>query len=244
MYINLTIKTFIMKKTFLLAILAVLCVGAPAQTIVPRAGLTVTTNSVSTDNFNSGGKIKSQTGFTFGVGVIVPVTPILSLQPELNYIQKGFAYEFSEDDGFSYYEQSQKLKYSYLEVPVLLRLSLGPDVAKIHVNLGPSLGYGLGGKTDFRSFTDPGDGIPPYEEKGEAKVKFEKEPAGYEGEDVYLEKRLDIGLQAGAGVTLLNKITVDIRYGMGLTNVTENNVQGDTKNRVIQFTVGVPLSLF
>ncbi len=233
-----------MKKTILLPLLAGFFLAASAQTIIPKAGLTVATNSISTDNFGSQGAIKSQTGYTFGIAVVVPITANIAVQPELNYIRKGFKYDYSGGDGFFYYEESNKLSYNYLEIPVLLRYSLGPDAFKIHVNLGPSVGYGLGGKHNYRYYYDPGDGQPPVSGEIEGSVKFDEEPEGYEGEDIYLDKRIDIGLQGGAGITLFNKIFVDIRYGLGLTNIREKDIQGDTKNRVIQFTVGVPLSLF
>lgn len=82
-----------MKRLFLL--FAALSGVVSAQTIIPKAGLTVATNSISTDNFGSQGTIESQTGYTFGIAVVVPITANVAVQPEINYIRKGFKYDFS-----------------------------------------------------------------------------------------------------------------------------------------------------
>jgi len=236
-----------MKKRFFSLMLIAASFSATAQTLIPRAGITIASNSISPspENFGvSDGQIKSQTGFTAGLGFALPLTTMLSVQTELNFIQKGFIHDYSSSIDSE--KQNQKLKYSYLELPVMIRYALGPDIARIHLVAGPSVGIGLGGTYKYRYsvFYTEDETDVLYEESSDGKVKFEKEPDRYLGPDIYLEKRMDVGLQVGAGVTLFNKIMVDIRYGVGLTNITEKDVTGNTQNRVLQFTVGVPIKLF
>jgi len=50
---------------------------------------------------------------------------------------------------------------------------------------------------------------------------------------------MDIGLQRGGGVLIDGKVFIEARYGLGLTDLSDDVT---AKNRVIQFTVHLPLS--
>ncbi len=115
-----------------------------------------------------------------------------------------------------------------------------PATSRFSFIAGPSVGYGLGGKLKGTITLD--DGYDIYEADLDGKIKFGEEPTSAEEDmDVaYFDNRIDVGLQVGAGVTLQNKIAIDVRYGLSLSNLSDDT---DSANRVFQFTVGVPIRL-
>jgi hypothetical protein len=207
-----------MKKLLLIAAAVVFTSASYAQTIIPKAGLTLS-NWGGDDVSGTDAKI----GFTLGAGFNMPLGegPI-SLQPELNFIQKGY----KADVSFDGIDIETKTTLSYLEVPVLVKATFG-EATKFFVNAGPSVGFGLGGKVKAEA----------NGEEEEVDVKF----GDGDDEDVfYVEKKTDIAFQLGGGVVIADKIQIDIRYGLGLTDLYED---AKVKNNVFQFTVGVPLSI-
>ena len=188
--------------------------------------------------------VKSVTGFTLGIGYNLPLTSfgnsMLSLQPEIDFIQKGFKSTLSGtfNEGDYYYTLSSEEKYTvnYLEIPVIAKLSFGPQNTRFHIMAGPSLAYGLGGKYKATFTFDDGES---YSESYSGKIKFGEEPEENE-EDAYINNRVDFGVQLGVGVTFMEKITVDLRYGLGLSDLSDDFA---SKNRVLQFSVSMPLSL-
>jgi hypothetical protein len=163
---------------------------------------------------------------------------MFSIQPELNFIQKGSQQEVSfELDGFAV-DSKVKSTINYLEVPVLARAQFGSEKTKFFVQAGPSIAYGLGGKTKLTYTMNDGEDV--YSESESGKVKFGDQPEDYDGPDAYIDNRLDFGVQVGAGVTFNERISLDLRYGLGLSDLDDDNA---SKNRAIQFTVAVPLAL-
>ena len=72
---------------------------------------------------------------------------LLGLRPELLFRQKGFQYTFPDLD--SLYAE----RFNYLDLPVVLRLHLGPRNLRLYAEGGASLGYLLNG---VRTFTQEG----------------------------------------------------------------------------------------
>lgn len=243
-----------MRRTILTTLVLLCCVAlVQAQTIIPKVG--VTFGSTNAEFVNTGGvvtdgvDISSNTGFTVGAAYEIPVGELgggkLSIQPELAFIQKGFQADASgelflePETGFEFtVEQSYKL--NYIEVPVLVKLEFGSGNARFAPYLGPSIALGLGGKVDGAVKIDDGTDIYEVDIDGDIKFGDAPENPGDDDFDVYLDNRLDFGLQVGVGVTLFEKVVVDLRYGLGLTDLADDE---DSANRVLQFTVGVPLSL-
>ena len=126
-----------MKKLLLIAVLAVGFVSANAQKVelIPKAGISINRQDIS-------GK-KTKVGFQGGMGVnITTGLKNFSVQPELNYVQKGT--KIKGVDGKSTY------KFNYLEVPVLAKYSFGP----VYVDAGPSLGLRIARNDNAKTFTD------------------------------------------------------------------------------------------
>jgi len=203
-----------MKKLLFTSLFALLASVTFSQTLIPKAGATFSKlggSDVEDQKFN--------VGFTLGLGFNLPVgAGPLSIQPELNFIQKGSKSEFGDI--------TSKLKLSYIEVPVLVKATFG-TATKFYFNAGPSLGIGMGGKFKQTQGSN----------SAEADVKFGD---GDDDEVMYVEKKTDFGLQFGGGVLIADKIMIDIRYGLGLSTL-ESDVT--IKNNSLQFTVGVPLNL-
>jgi hypothetical protein len=216
-----------------------------AQTLVPRIGTTISTTTIEeTNNEDQSGKISSQTGFTAGLGYNVSVKALgkvmFSLQPEITYIQKGYvmsiAGEYQIGEPIYKYTGETEFTINYFEIPVFAKFEFGGDKVKVGAFAGPSIGFGLGGdyKTVFN--IDKGeDGTEKNEYEGD--IVFYR-PDG-EQNKTELDHNIDFGLQAGASVTLLKYIQLDVRYGMGLTDVNHDD---ESKNRVIQFGVSVPIT--
>lgn len=119
-----------MKKSILAIafIVGALSVKAQQVEIIPKAGISIASQSVKGEA-NGKGKV----GFQGGLGVNI-FTGIkgFSIQPELNYVSKGASYKNSTG--------KSKYNLNYLELPVLAKYSFGP----MYVNAGPSLGLKLG----------------------------------------------------------------------------------------------------
>lgn len=228
-----------MKKSLLLVGAVILVAElAYAQTLIPKAGLTL-----SKIAFKNHSGVKSKIGFTFAVGYNIAISDLLSIQPELSFVQKGVKGKSTETQGSVTETLEDDLTINYLELPVLARLAFAPG-SKFYLNAGPSIGLGVGGKykyTETYRRTYQGDTHTEiFESIG--KIKFGDEPDNYQGEDTYFDNRLDIGIQVGGGAIIADKIMIDVRYGFGFSNLVDGE-DNKSQNRVIQFTVGIPISL-
>lgn len=239
-----------MSKKFLTIAFVISAIAvSQAQTLIPKVGfvLSSTNAASSSEEFGWETDLSFGTGLSFGISYTLPVGTIgggtFSVQPEFTFIQKGFKATVSGEIniGEPYYDfvMDQHIKLNYLEVPVLAKIEFGTPTAKFSFIAGPSFGYALGGKTKGTLTLD--DGYEIHKEKANGKIKFGDQPEEeYFSNDIYFDNRLDIGLQVGAGVTLYNKVVMEVRYGLGFTDLSDDD---DSANRAIQFTVGVPLTL-
>ena len=215
-----------MKKSFLsLAVILMLATSVQAQfSIIPKAGISL--SNVNFDAEEDGQK--SNLGLVAGVGFNIPITSdnFFSIQPELLYVQKGFAVE---DQGVN-----TKSYFNYIDLPLLLKINFGGETVKAYVNAGPSFGYWLGGKIKV--------------DDESAKIKF-GDADNITADEVTLNKedwnRLDIGLQFGGGVGFglgPGSLLLDARYGFGFTDIysVENapDSENKSKNNVFQVTLG------
>ncbi|NJM25914.1 MAG: PorT family protein [Bacteroidia bacterium] len=215
-----------------------------AQTIIPHAGLVVSTNNADPSEEGFDYDISPKTGFTFGASYKYALGTlgkgIFSIQAGASFIQKGVKAKSTqilaqEGDWVWSLNTNEKFTINYLEVPVQARYEMGPTNFRYYVMAGPSVAYGLGGK--YKATVNYSDGYFP-EMTVNGKVKFGDEPEENE-EDAYFDNRIDFGMQFGAGITLFQRVNVDVRYGLGLTDLMDDET---SKNRVLQFTVGVPLT--
>ncbi len=228
-----------MKKLFVL----LFCVGstvAQAQFLLPKIGATYSSVVVDDDDFDTEYKL----GVSFGIAYNIRINELLSVQPELNFVQKGYSTSSTYSGlpyggGFYTVNTSDETKMNYLQVPVLVKVTFG----KFYLNAGPSVGLGLNGKGKD-TYSETGEDMfgSPYEYNNDNQydILFEEAPEGYEGPDTYIENRMNISVQVGGGVTLMDKLNIDLRYGMGLTDLYDNYKM---QHRVFQVTLGVPIRL-
>jgi hypothetical protein len=220
---------------------------AHAQTLIPRAGLTIsstTADEISTDTEVT--NISNMTGYTFGFGYNYPVAPLgnfmFSLQPELNYIQKGYkgnsSGEWNIGEAYYEYKGDNEFKLNYIEIPVLAKFEHGSNKFKFAAFAGPSLGFALGGKYKNTAYVDNVSEQTTVTYKSEGDIVFYR-PEGNSG-DTQFDHNIDFGIQGGASVTFFNRVMLDVRYGRGLTNLNHGS---ESKNRVIQFSIGVPINI-
>ena len=210
-----------------------------AQTLLPKIGATYARISYE-DNED----YKPIVGLTVGVGYNILVSKNLSVQPELNFVQKGSSSTDSYTDfpyggGFENIKLTTKTRLGYLQVPILVKMNLG----KFYFNAGPSIGYGLKGKEEYKLSSSGEDrfGDPiSVSHKTKFNVKFGAPPDNYNGDDRFVDNRMNFSVQVGGGVMVMDKVNIDVRYGLGLSNMMD---ESKSKHRVLQLTLGVPVQL-
>jgi hypothetical protein len=224
-----------MKKITLLLCVCTMVLCAQAQSIIPKIGITLA--KVSGDQIED---IESKIGLTVGAAYDFKITGNFSIQPELNFIQKGFRQDFDESFGSEEYSVKSRYTVNYIEIPVMAKVFFGKESMKFFLAAGPSLAIGIGGK--FKSEIDFSSSDFNFDETFTGKVKFGDSQDSDE-ETIYLDNRIDLGLQFGGGVLIANKVMIDLRYGYGLSSLIDGQDDEKLYNRVLQFTVGVPLSI-
>lgn len=145
-------------------------------------------------------------GFNVGGVVDIPVASSFYFQPGVSYSLKGTKSTFLDE--------TVKTTLNYVDVPLNLMYKVKASKVAVVILAGPNIGFGISGKSI--SDTDSED------------VKF--------GSDEDQVKRLDFGLNFGAGVEF-GKFQVTAQYGLGLSNLA-NTADGDdskVKNNVISF---------
>lgn len=143
------------------------------------------------------------------------------LMPELHYIQKGRKLNFTNEFGDVY-----KGKYitNYIELPILFGYKYGDseDFFTFYGGAGPFVGYAISNKI----ISNIGSG-----NKEKQKYEFDNSYAG----DLSKDRRVDAGLNVGAGIGLLagpGKVTFDLRMNFDMLdarkyqNGTPNGYQG------------------
>jgi hypothetical protein len=205
-----------MKKIYLAGALILMSFAVSAQTIIPKFGFALAKIKPSEDADG----LKSKLGLVIGAAVDYPLMNNFSLQGELLFVRKGVKFAEGDFEG--------KHAITYFEIPVLFKASFDVNGMKVYGNAGPSLSMALGGKYEFS-----GDG-----ESESGSLKF-----GSDEDSDY--KPMDFGFQLGGGIVFMEKYQIDLRYGLGLSNISPDTEGGYTeKNRTLQITFGMPLNLF
>ena len=235
-----------MNKTIQLFLLFLMgAASVEAQTITPYAGVTLSSNNVDLTADGVDFKVKPRVGFTVGANYEYQMgilgKGIFSVVGGIGFVQKGVTSDATvilDSEGEWHLDLYAEENYTinYLEVPVMAKYELGSDKLRYHFFAGPSIAYGLGGKYKANlSYND--EFYEPETVKGD--IRFGNEPSENEN-DMYFDNRIDVGLQVGGGVNIHNKLSVDLKYGFGLSDLMDDTT---SKNRAWQLTIGVPLAL-
>lgn len=207
-----------MKHMLLVVVILVFCLGLSAQVVYGvRAGL----NSANWAGENIDNN-KSRLLMHFGGMMQYQLTPTIIMQPELLYTSKGIELH---DEGYhsydGYWEYSDTITQSYLEIPVLFKYNSELQGFKLQPYLGSSLGILLGAKEKYSYEDEYGD------DSDTADVKE------------YINS-VDIGLNLGVDAVFQERFLVGLRYNYGLSNILKkaDDNDGYAYNRTIMFNFG------
>ena len=165
---------------------------------------------------------KMKLGFAFGFVTEFPMgTGGFSLQPEFLYVMKGGKAEFPEMVAEGY-DVTMKLKQDYIEVPVLIKYTTpGEGKMKPCFFAGPFAAFNIGSKVEF-------EGLP-----AEA---VDDAPDG----DIENATSIDFGVAFGGGISMAvgqkGKLTFDLRYTLGLTNIFDDVAEDEYEDNKVYFT--------
>jgi hypothetical protein len=212
-------------KRFALSIVLALTIAVSA---VPQgqAGMAfgvkggVSLSHVNADLFGT----QNRTGFVGGVYGAFDLSPHLGVQPELLYVRKG-ARLFSTDvtiGGITFGSVGTTLDVDYVEVPVLLRVSLP-----------------TAGPVDARLLAGPVVSFKANEQLSTTGLIDVTLPSN-------LTKTTDFGIAVGGAVAVRNgalDVVAEGRYTFGLTNISSLPFGGDVKNGAFYATLGLEFPL-
>ncbi len=194
------LKTFIMKKTILIAVISIATltvlnaqnakIGFTAGTLFSNYTAKV---DGETDNANS------VAGLTAGILVDIPAGKNFSFQPGINFVQKGT----KDEETYMGVTDKYKLCINAIELPLNFLYNAAGNTGNFFVGAGPSLAFAISGKVKYD------DGTDSYSED----IKF----GNNEAEDDL--KGMDFGANFLTGYRFPNGLQVSAHYNMGLSNL-------------------------
>jgi hypothetical protein len=192
-----------MKKVLLISLLAILGISfAFGQSIYGlRAGLNVS-------NYGGDSEMDSRIGFHAGMMMQYHMHPMLILQPELLYTQRG-----AQDEATILGVKTElKQTLHYVELPIFLKLGLGEGNLKFQPYLGPELRYLIAAKYKTK--------VGSAEQTGDIKDLAD----------------LDFGLGIGLDLVFNTNMLFGARYSLGLADVADGSA--DVKNNAFMINLG------
>jgi len=127
----------------------------------------------------------------------------LYFQPELYLGTKGTEYTMIQTSSETV-EQKAKVKFTTLDLPLLLGTKIGVDKLNLRFMAGPVVSFKIDDETTFPSAYSQVSDFGNY-------------------------KNQALGIQAGGGVDLGN-LTLDLRYEAGLSNLSESEKYNQKQN--------------
>jgi len=153
-------------------------------------------------------------GIGLGVFLELPVSDLLSIQPEILYLQKG-TQESEQDVDYTF-------ALDYVEIPVLLRINIPVEgTVAPYFLVGPALGFKAGCEVSGED-----DEVELNVDCDEAEIEI---------------KSLDLGAVIGAGLSFEagpGDFHLGARYNYGLTILDDSGEDDDIKSRAFSFLVG------
>ena len=209
------------RTTHALAVAALLAAASSelgAQTAAPvaprfRFGITAGLNFADMSEIEDS---DMRMGFVLGGHLVMPFGPTFAFQPEVLYSQKGA--KGSTVDEESGEEVDIELKHDYLEIPLLLRMSI-PTSGSVrpYLLLGPSIGLSMSCEIDGES--------------GGVSV-------GIDCDELLEPSSVDLGGALGGGIEFpvgTRAMSLGVRYTAGFSEVFEED---ESKNRVLAILAG------
>lgn len=240
-----------MKKLVLIAFVLFLGLGVSAQTIGLRFGYNMSGLRID-DNFSNyldendiNGKLTD--GVNIGLVLERPINPKVDMHVELNFAQKGSAFDMYANEanhGTSGYGQTN---LNYFELPIMAKIKFGPA----YLAIGPHIGYLLGAQEI--NYKENAALVTAYGEAGAAAALGVSSLKNDEFIDMDMDNfnRFDFGGQFSLGAQVPAgpvKIFAEARATVAFTNwETWNTMQPKAtdlefdykKNMAFTFAVGV-----
>jgi hypothetical protein len=217
----------VMKKHLLFALLLAFSAVAMAQSKISygvRAGIIQSTmRGDAVNNFQdlltyTGGAVTahSKTGFYTGGFVSIPVSETVSIEPGINYAQKGYELKGSLGiKGTDIIGGRSRLTLSYVEVPLLAKANLNG----LQLFAGPQFGYLAGANLH----TTAGIlGFALVNDRRDVKDQFND---------------VDVSLTGGIGYQFRNGFSVNAAYDHGLSKVNSGR-SIEAYNQAMKLGVG------
>lgn len=228
-------KKFIILILASFLILFVSSVGAQPKQIKLgfQGGLNFT--NLSIDPTPQGADLGMRTAFLFGGIFNYGFSPMLSLQVEPAFIQRGSSLDATTNEGGATQKFESTITVNYLDIPVLVKASFKAGKVKPFLLAGVSAAFLLGDvKWKVDKATNNGQDVTsqlPSNQKEQTKKG----------------KSTDFLLNFGGGIMIpVGKadIFIEGQYNLGLTNINdESNDTSTIKNSGIQVKAGALFSL-
>lgn len=222
-----------------------------------RAGILLNNATVSPKTSNTP-DLKSQIGYQAAVSLEIGLGSMFAIQPELMLGQHGFKFDESSVSNESGYVTTSKtngnLTATCLEIPLLAKVKFGSDNLKFHVLAGPSIGFGLSGKSknDFSIKTVSPSGTVVSDLSGSDESTLKMLSDGYDpttlGDKETAFAKTNFNLHLGAGVSFMMgnaSLFLDARYIIGLSSLEPSykDQPTDEKETVKSNRIGISVGV-
>lgn len=193
------------------ALCALTVAAAPlaAQASVGVLGGFVSSN-VSVSGTNGTLSSTSRSGFAAGISIDGRLAHDVYLGPEALYVEKGFEEHVGGETG--------TFGLNYIEVPVLLKLAVGDRPTKFFVLGGPDIAFKVSCSQSLSGDVESNVGCSNSTNNN--------------------IRTADVGLMFGAGV-MVDALSIQARYDLGLTNVYNNDNGYSYKNHALLILAGL-----
>lgn len=224
-----------MKKLSLLSLIFLLALFIPPLNAQVQVGVQAGVNLTDVSMDLQGFKTAFRTRFLVGGMLSYDFLPVLSLQLEPAYIQKGAAVNISTIEGGFPIDAEATISANYFDLPVLLKASIPGGFIRPYLLAGGSVAFLL----------------------GDAKLKIDKATSNgldvtslipsNQREQTLKIKKTDFILTFGGGITIpisLFNLFIEGRYDLGLKNVNDEPADNtEFKTRGIQIKTGIMFPL-
>jgi hypothetical protein len=219
-----------MRHALLLLSASLLVSGSAHAQFSPRLGVRLGGSLARfrpTDAPSGTNSSTPELGYQVGLRYQLPLTRRLSLVPEVQYSRERLTLQQQDAGTTVYYTGDAHLRLDYLNVPVLVRVTLG----KVYLEAGPQASLRLGG---HESGTYTGhvfsDTYTYHLDRGM--------------DNDY--RRVDIGPCAGVGLQVVTGLDVSLRVYQGLVSLSRDQLPpytfGELRRQTYQFSLTYQLS--
>lgn len=204
-------------KKLIIPFLAIFALGANAQSIKfgLKAGLNVSSLS------GTSAAMSSAYGVHAGGLVEFKILDKFAIQPEVLFSTQGAKSEETTNFGTGIENQTSNIHLAYINIPLMAKYFV---VQGLFVELGPQCSFLIDAKNKKETITTIGTSVATISETENIKKTL---------------KDFDISANVGVGYDILNKVIVQARYSIGLSNINDTySANSNIKNGVLQVSVG------